>query len=360
MSFCSLPDLGLEEIVEMKPTSRTRTKLRELRTLLDEKTQLLIVMQDNPDPDSIAAAVALRKLVNVLTEIQCSITHGGTVGRAENRSLVRYLNLNLRPFEEIQLDKFDFTAMVDTQPSVGNNCLPTDVVPDIVIDHHPFQKTTRRAKFSDVRSRYGATATILLEYLLQAKIEPDIQLATALLYAIRSDTQDLGRQAIRADMEAINVLYPLANKRMLSDIQRGSVQREYFTLLLHSLQHAKIYGDSIITMLPDVKIPDMIGEVADLLLRDDKTEWALCYGSFRRKILLSIRTSQRDKSAEEVIRSIVSRIGTGGGHETIAGGQIPLKDETKAEFERLEKLIRKRFLRSVGAGKGRGKRLVSQ
>jgi nanoRNase/pAp phosphatase (c-di-AMP/oligoRNAs hydrolase) len=193
----------------------------------------------------------------------------------------------------------------------------------------------------------------------QAKITPDMQLATALLYAIRSDTQDLGRQAIRADIEAISELYPLANKRMLSEIQRGRVQREYFTLLSYALRHAKTFGNVIITRLPDVNIPDMVGEVADLLLRDDEADWALCHGVFRQKILLSIRTSQSEKGAEEVMLSIVAEIGTGGGHETIAGGQIPLVEGTKSELRRLEGSIRRRFLVAVDAYKSKGCRLVS-
>ena len=342
----------------MRCTDRTRSKSAELTSILSGKTQLLIVMQDNPDPDSIAAAVALRKLANNMAGVQCSIAHGGTVGRAENRALVRYLNLNLRPIEAIRFETFDVIGMVDTQPGVGNNSLAPNVVPDIVVDHHPFRMTTRRSKFSDVRSRYGATATIMLEYLIQAKIKPDMQLATALLYAIRSDTQDLGRQAIRADVEAISMLFPLANKRMLSEIQRGRVQREYFTLLSYALQHARIFGNSIVTRLPDINIPDMIGEMADLLLRDDEADWALCYGVSSQKILLSIRTSQSDIRAEEVMRSIVSDVGTGGGHETIAGGQIPLSEGTRAELRRLEGLIRKRFLKAVSADKDTGRGLI--
>ena len=342
----------------MRTTERTQSKLAELRRVLARKTQLLIVMQDNPDPDSIAAAVALRKLANTVAAVQCSIAHGGTVGRAENRALVRYLNLNLRPIAEIKLDQFDVVAMVDTQPGVGNNSLPPNIVPDIVLDHHPFRMTTRRSRLNDVRSRYGATATIMLEYLRQAKIVPDMQLATALLYAIRSDTQDLGRQAVRADIEAISELYPLANKRMLSEIQRGRVKREYFALLSYALQHARIFGNAVIAGLPETNIPDMVGEVADLLLRDDEADWALCYGVFCRKILLSIRTSQSNKTAEEVIRSIVSKVGTGGGHETIAGGQIPLVEGTKAELRRLEVLIKRRFLGRIGAKGKKARRLI--
>ncbi|MHC4431637.1 MAG: DHHA1 domain-containing protein, partial [Planctomycetota bacterium] len=115
---------------------------------------------------------------------------------------------------------------------------------------------------------------------------------------------------------------------------------------------------AIIAGLPDVVIPDMVGEVADLLLRDDEADWALCYGVFQQKILLSIRTSQSSKGAEQVIRSIVSRVGSGGGHETIAGGQIQLVKGTKAELGRLGVLIRKRFLRSIGAEGQKARRLI--
>jgi nanoRNase/pAp phosphatase (c-di-AMP/oligoRNAs hydrolase) len=79
---------------------------------------------DSPDPDSLAAAVALRKLANNLGNLQCSIVCGGTVGRGENRALVKYLGLNLRCYAEVDYDKYDLIAMVDTQPGTGNNSLP--------------------------------------------------------------------------------------------------------------------------------------------------------------------------------------------------------------------------------------------
>ena len=332
----------------VKRDARTRAKLEKLARLLKGKSNLLIVMQDNPDPDSIAAAVALRKLANTLAQVHCSIAHGGTVGRGENRALVHYLDLNLRPFDRIELERFDLTAMVDTQPGTGNNSFPPGSVPDIVIDHHPVRKTTRSAQLADVRKRYGATATILFEYLCQAAIEPDIPLATALLYAIRSDTQDLGTEATHADIEAIGALYPIANKRMLSHIQRGKVQREYFQLLARAIETARIYDYCIITDIGEITIPDMVGEVADLLLRDDHATWALCYGLFREKLLLSIRTSDTSKRADVVMRKVVARRGTAGGHDTIAGGQIPLRKGTKTELANIEKAIRRKLLKSLG------------
>ncbi|MFH1717378.1 MAG: DHH family phosphoesterase [Planctomycetota bacterium] len=342
----------------MKQADKTHARVEKLTQVLKDKTLLLIVMQDNPDPDSIAAAVALRKCANSIAGVQCSIAHGGTIGRGENRALVRYLGLNLHRIEDIDFLKFDAIAMVDTQPGTGNNALPIEHEPEIVIDHHPCHRATRSLQFIDVRSSYGATSTILFEYLIDANVAIDTPLATALLYGIRSDTQDLGREAIGADIKAIELLYPMANKKMLSEIQRGSVPREYFQMLGVALKNARIYGSAIITMLGRIDNPDMIGEVADLLLRGDKTAWTMCMGLFDGKMLLSVRTSEPDKDAGKVTKRLVARKGTGGGHQSYAGGQIRLKQGTEAEFARMEKVIRQKFVRLIRVDENRPVKLI--
>ena len=310
---------------------------------------MLIAIQDNPDPDAIASAVALRKLANTLSNIQCSIAHGGTVGRAENRALVRYLGLNLRPIDQLDMTQFELFAMVDTQPGTGNNSLPAEIEPDIVIDHHTCCQQTRRCRFTDIRNKYGAAATILYEYLTAAKVQIEAPLATALLYAIRSDTQDLGRDTTKADIESFICLYPLANKRILSHIQRGQVSRDYYQMLADALKNACVYGSAIVTNLGPIENPDMIAEVADMLLRDDTTDWVMVCGYFQQNMLISLRTEAEDAHAGKVIRRIVARKGSGGGHPSYAGGQIPLSDDTQKSKQKLEKTILNRFLKQVSA-----------
>jgi len=326
--------------------------------MLVGKSFLLIAMQDSPDPDSLAAAVALRKLANNLGNLQCSIVCGGTVGRGENRALVKYLGLNLRSYAEIDYDKYDLVAMVDTQPWTGNNSLPEGVLPDIVIDHHPIRHQTRAVPFTDIRSGYGATSTILVEYLIEAGITPETPLATALLYGIRSDTQDFGRESSQADIDAIEFLYPFANNRRIGDIQRGKVPRVYYQMLADALRNARVQGPAIITELGDVDNPDMIAEVADLLLREDETTWTMCTGYWKDKLIISLRTSDENNLAGKVMRHMVARRGTGGGHQTYAGGQIPLVKGTKTERERIERDIETRFLDAIGAEDKPGVRLV--
>jgi nanoRNase/pAp phosphatase (c-di-AMP/oligoRNAs hydrolase) len=218
------------------------------------------------------------------------------------------------------------------------------VIPDIVIDHHPYRRSTSHAKLIDIRSGYGATATILFEYLKEAGVKPDPPLATAIIYAIRSDTQDLGMESTQADIDAFQCLFPVANKRMLSLIQRGQVQREYFQIIVDGLREARAYGRSIITSLGDILIPDMTGEIADLLLRDDQATWAMCYAYYDGKMLISVRTSETDLRADKVMEYVVARRGKGGGHATLGGGNIILKKNTPSERISVEQLIQKRLL----------------
>ncbi len=320
---------------------------------------MLIVMQDSPDPDAIASAVALRALVNASCDISCSIVHGGPIGRAENRALVAYLKLKPRSPDQVDPGKFDLIAMVDTQPGTGNNCLSAGIGPDIVIDHHPVRPQTRSVKFTDIRSSYGATSTILLEYLIGWGGLPSVPVATALMYGIRSDTLDLGREATKADINAIEVLYPLANKRMLGQIQRGRVPDDYFKMLSYALADAMVYGNMIVACLGQVDSPEIMGELADLLLRHEGCAWTMCFGFFESKVILSIRTKANSNRADVVIREIVSGMGTGGGHAGMAGGQIPITDDHPEALGKLVKKIKRRFMSSVGASAIRGRRLIA-
>ena len=114
----------------MEVSRKTLLKFSQLIGLLKNKSSLLIVMQDNPDPDSIAAAIALRKLANAVGGLKCSITHGGTIGRGENRALVRYLNLNTLQCKQVNFKQYDMIAIVDEEMCVCCE-LCVDDCPDV-------------------------------------------------------------------------------------------------------------------------------------------------------------------------------------------------------------------------------------
>jgi len=334
--------------------NKTAQKLEQLKNILIGKKALLIVMQDFPDPDALASAAALRELAHVLSGTPCTVTSGGSFGRSENAALARYLRLPYHRLKKIDPVNYDVIAMVDTQPETGNNSLPAEVAVQIVIDHHPIRRATRSVPFTDIRNQYGACSTILFEYLTGAGIDIDTPTATALLYGIRSDTQDMGRESRKADIDAFVALYPVANKRMLGEIQKSKTSPSYFKLLSTALLNSRVYGRTLISNAGIIDIPDILGEIADLMLRNEEIDWALCYGFYDNRMLISLRTSDSKGDSGAIIRRIVSGQGTGGGHRTMAGGQIPLKEGSADEKKKTEELVQKRYLKALKSSDRKG------
>ncbi|HQN40195.1 MAG TPA: DHH family phosphoesterase, partial [Thermoanaerobaculia bacterium] len=125
----------------------------------------LILTHDNPDPDALVSMALLARLLRQVFRRHATIAYGGMIGRAENREMVRVLGLEMVHMREISWRTFDLFALVDSQPRTGNNQLPADLTPHVVIDHHPPRKASLSCPFVDIRRDYGATATILAEYL---------------------------------------------------------------------------------------------------------------------------------------------------------------------------------------------------
>src|SRR5262245_47771742 len=116
----------------------SKSQIHQLLRAIEGPTPLIILPHDNPAPDALASAAALRCIVNAAhEEKEVSIALGGIVGRAENRAMLRYLNINLVPVGEVDFAAGPQVALVDTQPGRSNNSLPGDFLPTVVIDHHP-------------------------------------------------------------------------------------------------------------------------------------------------------------------------------------------------------------------------------
>jgi len=334
------------------------TRLARLWSVLDGAKTMLIVVQNNPDPDAIAAAAALREIANEVHGIACSVAHAGVVGRAENKALLDYLRLNTRELESLDLERFDRLGMVDAQPGAGNVNFDPSVRLDVVIDHHPIRPETRSARFTDVRRRYGATCSMLYEYLNAAQIEIPTRLATAMIYGIRSDTQDLGRESTKADVEAYLGLYPLANTRVLGRIVSAPLPHSYFSKLRVALDNAVVYGDRIVSVLGELDSPEMVAEAADLLLRAEDVRWAMCLGIIDGWIHLSLRTIDRERNAGKIARNLGGRRGFGGGHQTLAAAQIPIPNgQGKRQINTMIRGLKKRFLKATGGATDKGSSL---
>jgi nanoRNase/pAp phosphatase (c-di-AMP/oligoRNAs hydrolase) len=312
----------------------TQERLNLLYQAIGDSGSVLILPHNDPDPDAIAGAVALRYLLAQRPGVEVNIAYKGIIGRAENKAMVRYLDYPLRRLTGADLRQPGPIALVDTQPDAGNNALPPKSTAAIVIDHHPWLEATATAGFADVRSYVGATSTILTEYLQAAGLQPPPSLATALFYGIKTDTMGLGRGASPADTDAYFYLQPRIDVDALVEIERAQVPAEYFKSLSASVQAAQVHDGVVISYVGPVSYPDLAAEMADLLLRLEGTRWVICMGVYQDNLILAVRTRSRRGGAGQLVRAIVGDRGTAGGHGAMAGGQIAIQGENPEQVAR--------------------------
>ncbi len=318
--------------------------LPKLLDAVDAERPVAIYTHDHPDPDSIASAYALQHLLVKKLEVDPVIAFGGTIGRASNRAMVDLLGIRLLPLSQVRYAEYGTHCLIDTQPETGNHSLPDDLPVAIAIDHHPVRPETKRVKFADVRTEYGATSTILYYYLKAAGIDLPTKLATALMIGIKSDTRELEREASEADLAAYLEIYARADLTLMSRIEKPRIPQRIFVAYHKALEQSRLFDDAILTDLGDMDNPDMAAELADFFIPLDRADAALVLGRHKGRLYLSLRTRGDHSDAGALISKIVGDLGTAGGHGRMAGGQIPLKDAPADIAER----IRERFLEALG------------
>jgi nanoRNase/pAp phosphatase (c-di-AMP/oligoRNAs hydrolase) len=328
--------------------SKSVSKLDQLASTLKGvgRRHILILCHNNPDPDTIAAAHAFRFLLARKFGVRSVIGYGGVVTRAENKAMVHRLRIQMVQLTRLEPSRYHGIALLDAQPGTGNNLFTSKASPPmIVIDHHPLRKASLKAEFHDIRPQYGATSTIITEYLAAAGETPPRRVANALLYGIKADTNSLVRGAGKIDFTAFNYLSPLTNPRVIGWIERPSLPLEYLEDYMKGLSRTVIYRDVAIADLGRIHSEAIIPELADLLLRLEDVCWSMCMGRSGDLLLISVRSTSRKRQAGNVIRRIVAKAGSAGGHKEMAGAQIPVAGMTCEERRGLAEKLTKKFLK---------------
>ncbi|HET9590221.1 MAG TPA: DHH family phosphoesterase [Anaerolineales bacterium] len=321
-------------------------RLEQLRGIVG-KGPVLILTHDNPDPDALASGKALSFLLKEAWDIPSRLVYSGLVARAENRVTLKRLTPEWEYSATLpDLGQYTAIAQVDTQPGAGNHRLHSVQPAHIVIDHHhPIRNTIDKVPYADVRTDIGSTATMLYQYLDAAHIQPDPILATAMFYGIKTDTRGLSRGVSPADEVAFVKLLHRLDQHELSKVELASLSREYFRAFSRGLQATRVYGQAVVSRLGKIEQPDFAAEIADILIRLDGIQAALCLGQHRETLHVSLRTEPMGQDAGLIIQRVIVPPGQAGGHGTMAGGQIPLAGQ---EVEALLTSIERRFLDVMG------------
>lgn len=308
---------------------------------------VLILTHNNPDPDALASGKALGTILLKAWDIPSRMVYSGLVARAENKAMLDLLTPEWEQKNILSdVGQFSAIALVDTQPGAGNNNLPDKIIPHIVIDHHqPLRTNLERVAFFDVRPEVGATASLVYQYLHTAGIVPDAKLATAIFYGIKADTRSLSRGDSQLDQAVYFELLKLIDRDHLVLVEQAGLPRDYYRALSNGLQSTCVYGNVVIAFLGEMHRPDFMAEMADLLVRMDGTQVALCQGYHRDVMYLSLRTASIDYDANRIIQAVIVDPGKAGGHGSTAGGQIPLNGRMASE---VAGKVERRFLDFMG------------
>jgi nanoRNase/pAp phosphatase (c-di-AMP/oligoRNAs hydrolase) len=295
-----------------------KDRLRKLRQLFHHQDRLLILI--DADPDSIASALALKRLLwrRVST---CTIAPIRPITRPQNQTMVKLLEIPLTSFETIQPEAFTRFALVDSQPA--HNPLFARFTYDVIIDHHPLLPQTR-ATYVDVRSGYGSNSTIMTEYLRQAKIKPSMKLATALSYAIKTDTHNFERPAIEADIRAFHFLFRYTRHALLRRIEIAELTLEmlqYFQIGLNRLQRRR---ERLYCFVGRVPNPDILVILAEFFLRVIEITWSFVAGIYENRLIVIFRNDGIRKNAGRLAARAFGRLGSAGGHNASARAEVPL------------------------------------
>lgn len=297
-----------------------RDLLRKLYRLFTHDDRLLILI--DADPDSIASALALKRLLWRRVG-SCTITPIRPITRPQNLTMVKLLTIPLAPFQQLQPEQFTKFALVDSQPS--HNPLFGNFKYDLIIDHHPLVNETK-ARFVDIRPEYGANSSIMTEYLRQAKIKPSLKLATALYYAIKTDTRNFERQTTEADIRAFHFLFRYARQALVRRIEIAELTLEMLDLFSLGLLRRRQRQDRIYCFLGEVPNPDILVILADFFLRVVEISWSIVAGLYQGKLIVIFRNDGIHKNAGRLASLAFSRLGSAGGHTSSARAEIPLEN----------------------------------
>jgi nanoRNase/pAp phosphatase (c-di-AMP/oligoRNAs hydrolase) len=329
-----------------------RKRLHGLRVALDGARSCAFLVQNDPDPDAIASSLALRQALDYRPE-RAPIVTLGQITRPENLRLISALGVKVRHVETADLAALGPLILVDVQPPYFGESLPAAAA---VVDHHP-PSGEYQVRYRDVRTWFGASATMAAEYLLAEHEAPiGTALATALLYGIITDTKSLSRAASDEDLEMFAYLFPRADHALLRQIQHPSYGTLALKRLGQALQRARVHDGLAYIHLG--KLPadqeHIVAQLAEFCLGMKGATISAVSGVFGSNLVMSTRALSPSARLGDHLRAIFSPYGSAGGHPVMAKAVIDLEswlaDHPSRDERGLERTMRRVLREELGEG----------
>ncbi|ACV49154.1 MULTISPECIES: DHH family phosphoesterase [Halomicrobium] len=311
-----------------------RSPAERFQRLLASTDEVAVLMHPNPDPDAMSSALAVDRLA---TQAGSSPTlyYPGQIRHQENRAFQTVLDLDFDRIEKAGQLQESEVVLVDHNEARGFPGAES-IDPIAVIDHHP--GGGEGSELSDVRTGYGACATIFAEYFETLDWELadgdataddnqiDQQVATGLLYGIQSDTKQLTKGCSSAEFSAAEYLYDGIDEDLLDRIANPQVDAEVLDVKARAITDRQIKNAFAISDVGAVSNVDAIPQAADELLRLEGVTAVVVMGRKEDTLHLSGRSRDDRVHMGNVLQTVVDDIpmGSAGGHARMGGGQLSI------------------------------------
>jgi nanoRNase/pAp phosphatase (c-di-AMP/oligoRNAs hydrolase) len=303
----------------------SRTKLDMLVDILKEAPDEVFIQPHNvPDPDAIAASLGMYYLLEKRGIKKLAIVYDQEIEKANSLRMLELFKVPIiRASDAHTLGTEDWAVLVDAQKGNANiTDLPTDEV--AVIDHHEYMGNNGY-RFEDIRPNVGACSTIVAEWFFENNIEPPRIVATALLYGIFMDTDNLTRGASDFDINMFYKLYSLSDIDLIVELKGNEISIQDLELYAEAFKTVEIYDELAFLRLKNVN-DSLLGAAGDIVVSVAGVEVVVSYAVRENGRKLSVRSTLSSVKANDMVRQMVEGCGVGGGHDNMAGGFIPAEN----------------------------------
>lgn len=304
--------------------------------------KVYIQTHNYPDPDAIASALGLQIFL-AHHNVPATLCYDGTIEKLNARRMLDVFEFEIYSIDDIpDMKEEDYIVTVDAQKYNANI---TDFIGDEVacIDHHPtFIECDY--KYKDVRI-VGACSSLIAQYFKESNTPMDSNTATALIYGIRVDTNNLSRGVTTFDIEMYSYLYNYIDEDKMSRVHNSSMELEDLQAYGAAISNIKVFNNIGFAEIP-FDCPDaLIAMVSDFILDLNIVEFAVIYATREDGLKFSVRSELSILDAGKIVAKALKEIGDGGGHALMAGGFVPRTNiEKMGHLQRYE--IEQRFVRA--------------
>ncbi|MBN1612853.1 MAG: hypothetical protein JW950_00160 [Deltaproteobacteria bacterium] len=314
----------MKRIKSLLIKNNTLGNVKRLLNMAKGKGGAALLMYGSPDPDAIAAAMALRVIFRQKSAIRSfGFFSTEPAVRHQNIEMIRAMKIDIRPVNQFDPAAYPLVALVDAQPPFFANSLG-EIHPQIVIDHHQFIPGWQ-AELEDIRKDYGALSTLMLEYLLAAKVRIPRMLYTALAYGIKTDTNNLERDALIEDIGAYHLSLTHANRELLRRIEFDQIPERFMKYFDLAFRYRRRYRDRMLCFLEKVESLDACVQVADFLIHIINIYYVAVAGIVKDRMIIVLRGDGYRLDCGAVAERAFGAYGSAGGHRSAARVEIPLE-----------------------------------